>query len=116
MRSLRLFYNDRACTQGQVVIASRESQYKILHFHNGGLDKLEEIFEDWSLFAHHTDEVGILATFVMYTVVSWQFLWYGGLLYFCLNKNHIEFIKCNLPGAAGFEKTSEFSSCKDKNI
>ncbi|CAL1527055.1 unnamed protein product [Lymnaea stagnalis] len=56
MRSLRLFYNDRACTQGQVVIASRESQYKILHFHNGGLDKLAEIFEDWSLFAHQTDE------------------------------------------------------------
>ncbi|XP_059157121.1 TBC1 domain family member 16-like isoform X2 [Physella acuta] len=56
MRSLRLFYNDRACTQGQVVIASRESQYKILHFHNGGLDKLAEIFEDWSLFAHNIDE------------------------------------------------------------
>ncbi|KAH9504063.1 hypothetical protein Btru_067655 [Bulinus truncatus] len=56
MRSLRLFYNDTACTQGQVVIASRESQYKILHFHNGGLDKLAEIFEDWSMFAHQTDE------------------------------------------------------------
>ncbi|KAK0053142.1 TBC1 domain family member 16 [Biomphalaria pfeifferi] len=56
MRSLRLFYNDSACTQGQVVIASRESQYKILHFHNGGLDKLAEIFEEWSLFAQQTDE------------------------------------------------------------
>ncbi|XP_041364865.1 TBC1 domain family member 16-like isoform X2 [Gigantopelta aegis] len=51
MRSLRLFYSDQECTQGQVVIASRESQYKILHFHNGGLDKLAQIFEDWSLFA-----------------------------------------------------------------
>ncbi|GFR74313.1 TBC1 domain family member 16 [Elysia marginata] len=58
MRSLRLFYNDTACTQGQIVIASRESQYKILHFHNGGLDKLAEIFDDWSLFAQETDEVG----------------------------------------------------------
>ena len=57
MRSLRLFYNDTACTQGQIVIASRESQYKILHFHNGGLDKLAEIFDDWSLFAQETDEV-----------------------------------------------------------
>ncbi|RUS89710.1 hypothetical protein EGW08_002528 [Elysia chlorotica] len=56
MRSLRLFYNDAACTQGQIVIASRESQYKILHFHNGGLDKLAEIFDDWSLFAQETDE------------------------------------------------------------
>ncbi|BFZ02976.1 hypothetical protein BsWGS_06017 [Bradybaena similaris] len=61
MRSLRLFYSDQACTQGQVVIASRESQYKILHFHNGGLDKLAEIFEDWSLFAQETNEVMVLA-------------------------------------------------------
>ena len=57
MRSLRLFYNDEACTQGQIVIASRESQYKILHFHNAGLDKLAEIFDEWSLFAHETDQV-----------------------------------------------------------
>ena len=53
---MRLFYNDEACTCGQVVIASRESQYKILHFHNGGLNKLAEIFDDWSLFAHETDQ------------------------------------------------------------
>jgi hypothetical protein len=46
MRSLRLFYSDPECTRGQVVIASRESQYKILHFHTGGLDKLAEIFKD----------------------------------------------------------------------
>ncbi|GAB1597558.1 TBC1 domain family member 16-like isoform X1 [Argonauta hians] len=52
MRSLRLFYNDRECTRGQVVIASRESQYKILHFHHSGLDKLASIFEDWNLFAN----------------------------------------------------------------
>lgn len=51
MRSLRLFYSDPECTRGQVVIASRESQYKILHFHTGGLDKLAEIFKDWNLFA-----------------------------------------------------------------
>ncbi|CAG2216537.1 TBC1 domain family member 16 [Mytilus edulis] len=51
MRSLRLFYSDPECTKGQVVIASRESQYKILHFHTRGLDKLAEIFKDWNLFA-----------------------------------------------------------------
>ncbi|KAL8618789.1 hypothetical protein ACOMHN_000217 [Nucella lapillus] len=56
MRSLRLFYSDVACSIGQVVIASRESQYKILHFHNGGLDKLAEIFQEWSLFAQETDK------------------------------------------------------------
>lgn len=58
MRSLRLFYSDPFCTKGQVVIASRESQYKILHFHHGGLDKLAEIFEDWNLFAKMKDKVG----------------------------------------------------------
>lgn len=58
MRSLRLFYSDPFCTKGQVVIASRESQYKILHFHYGGLDKLAEIFEDWNLFAKMKDKVG----------------------------------------------------------
>ncbi|KYN28146.1 TBC1 domain family member 16 [Trachymyrmex cornetzi] len=40
MRSLRLFFADPACTCGQLVVASRESQYKILHFHHGGLDRL----------------------------------------------------------------------------
>ena len=57
MRSLRLFYTDSMCTMGQVVIASRESQYKILHFHHGGLDKLAEIFNDWNLFAKMKDKV-----------------------------------------------------------
>ena len=52
MRSLRVFYSNTENTQGQIVIASRESQYKILHFHYGGLDKLAEIFQDWSLFAN----------------------------------------------------------------
>ncbi|KAJ3600605.1 hypothetical protein NHX12_031585, partial [Muraenolepis orangiensis] len=47
MRSLRLFFSDEACTSGQLVIASRESQYKILHFHHAGLDKLAEVFHQW---------------------------------------------------------------------
>ncbi|KFV85278.1 TBC1 domain family member 16 [Struthio camelus australis] len=47
MRSLRLFFSDEACTCGQLVIASRESQYKIFHFHHGGLDKLSEVFQQW---------------------------------------------------------------------
>ncbi|KAJ4932748.1 hypothetical protein JOQ06_011163 [Pogonophryne albipinna] len=47
MRSLRLFFSDEACTSGQLVIASRESQYKILHFHHAGLDKLSEVFQQW---------------------------------------------------------------------
>ncbi|XP_012893196.1 PREDICTED: TBC1 domain family member 16 isoform X1 [Dipodomys ordii] len=47
MRSLRLFFSDDACTSGQLVVASRESQYKILHFHHGGLDKLCEVLQRW---------------------------------------------------------------------
>ncbi|XP_037259420.1 TBC1 domain family member 16 isoform X4 [Falco rusticolus] len=47
MRSLRLFFSDEACTCGQLVVASRESQYKIFHFHHGGLDKLSEVFQQW---------------------------------------------------------------------
>lgn len=45
MRSLRLFFNDNNCTSGQLVIASRESQYKILHFHYGGLDHLAQVIK-----------------------------------------------------------------------
>lgn len=41
------FCSDEACTSGQLVIASRESQYKILHFHHAGLDKLAEVFQQW---------------------------------------------------------------------
>ncbi|XP_075418431.1 TBC1 domain family member 16 isoform X2 [Tenrec ecaudatus] len=47
MRSLRLFFSDEACTSGQLVVASRESQYKVLHFHHGGLDKLTDVFQQW---------------------------------------------------------------------
>ncbi|XP_037664460.1 TBC1 domain family member 16 isoform X2 [Choloepus didactylus] len=47
MRSLRLFFSDEACTSGQLVVASRESQYKVLHFHHGGLDKLADVFQQW---------------------------------------------------------------------
>ncbi|XP_036268114.1 TBC1 domain family member 16 [Pipistrellus kuhlii] len=47
MRSLRLFFSDEACTSGQLVVASRESQYKVLHFHHGGLDKLAGALQRW---------------------------------------------------------------------
>lgn len=40
-------HSDEACTCGQLVVASRESQYKIFHFHHGGLDKVSEVFQQW---------------------------------------------------------------------
>uniref|UniRef100_A0A0N5C9Q2 Rab-GAP TBC domain-containing protein n=1 Tax=Strongyloides papillosus TaxID=174720 RepID=A0A0N5C9Q2_STREA len=49
MRSMRVFYSNSECTSGQLVIASRDGQYKILHFHHGGLDKLSCVFEQWNL-------------------------------------------------------------------
>ncbi|XP_056144638.1 TBC1 domain family member 16 isoform X2 [Lampris incognitus] len=63
MRSLRLFFSDEACTSGQLVIASRESQYKILHFHHAGLDKLAEVFQQWKCCreTHLKDQMRSLA-------------------------------------------------------
>ena len=62
MRSLRLFYCDDTPTSahgsGQLVIASCESQYKVLHFHNGGLDRLIEILNEWNLFAYEKSRKG----------------------------------------------------------
>ncbi|KAF6299896.1 TBC1 domain family member 16 [Rhinolophus ferrumequinum] len=59
MRSLRLFFSDEACTSGQLVVASRESQYKVFHFHHGGLDKLADVFQQWKYCAetHLKDQV-----------------------------------------------------------
>lgn len=53
MRSLRLFFSDTACTCGQLVVASRESQYKILHFHHGGLDHLAQVLHQWHSLLHN---------------------------------------------------------------
>lgn len=53
MRALRLFFNDDSCTSGQLVIASRESQYKILHFHYGGLDHLAQVLHQWHCLLHN---------------------------------------------------------------
>ncbi|CAG9584516.1 unnamed protein product [Danaus chrysippus] len=53
MRSLRLFFNDDNYTCGQLVVASRESQYKILHFHHGGLDHLAQVLHRWHTLLHN---------------------------------------------------------------
>lgn len=53
MRSLRLFFSDSNCTCGQLVVASRESQYKILHFHHGGLDHLAQVLHQWHSLLHN---------------------------------------------------------------
>uniref|UniRef100_A0A224Z6B0 RabGAP domain-containing protein n=1 Tax=Rhipicephalus zambeziensis TaxID=60191 RepID=A0A224Z6B0_9ACAR len=47
MRSLRLLFSNRECTCGQLVIASRESQYKIFHFHHGGLERLAPVLGEF---------------------------------------------------------------------
>lgn len=33
------------------MVASRESQYKVFHFHHGGLDKLSDVFQRWKYCA-----------------------------------------------------------------
>ncbi|VIO86092.1 Uncharacterized protein BM_BM17900 [Brugia malayi] len=49
MRSMRLFFTADDLTSGQFVIATWDSHYKILHFHHGGLDKLAQLLEQWSV-------------------------------------------------------------------
>nr|CAB3266829.1 TBC1 domain family member 16-like [Phallusia mammillata] len=47
MRSLRMFFSNDNCTNGELVIASKESQYKVLHFHCGGLDCIYAVLKEW---------------------------------------------------------------------
>ena len=47
MRSIRLFYSDERESCGQLVLASCECQYKIFHFHNGGLDRLASTLQSY---------------------------------------------------------------------
>ncbi|XP_077710635.1 TBC1 domain family member 16 isoform X2 [Canis aureus] len=70
MRSLRLFFSDEACTSGQLVIASRESQYKVFHFHHGGLDKLSDVFQQWKYCAetHLKDQVADEKTCMQFSI------------------------------------------------
>ncbi|XP_070779850.1 TBC1 domain family member 16 isoform X1 [Enoplosus armatus] len=79
MRSLRLFFSDEACTSGQLVIASRESQYKILHFHHAGLDKLAEVFQQWKCCRETQlkDQVGLQSKILLWHLVL---LRNGGIL------------------------------------
>ena len=47
MKAMKLFLTDREGNSGQLVISSLESQYKVFHFHHGGIDKLATVFESW---------------------------------------------------------------------
>nr|XP_023507642.1 TBC1 domain family member 16 isoform X3 [Equus caballus] len=70
MRSLRLFFSDEACTSGQLVVASQESQYKVFHFHHGGLDKLSDVFQQWKYCAetHLKDQVADEKTCMRFSI------------------------------------------------
>ncbi|XP_040100692.1 TBC1 domain family member 16 isoform X4 [Oryx dammah] len=70
MRSLRLFFSDEACTSGQLVVASRESQYKVFHFHHGGLDKLPDVLQQWKYCAetHLKDQVADEKTCMQFSI------------------------------------------------
>ncbi|XP_048466813.1 TBC1 domain family member 16-like isoform X2 [Rhincodon typus] len=62
--------SDEACTCGQLVIASRESQYKIFHFHHGGLDKLSEVFQQWKYCTetHQRDQVSDVKACMQFSI------------------------------------------------
>lgn len=48
MKAMKLFLTDREGNSGQLVISSLENQYKVFHFHHGGIDKLASVFESWN--------------------------------------------------------------------
>jgi len=50
MRSLRLYFRNEGWTTGEMVIASKDAQYKILHFHDGGLDCVAAVLKEWQNF------------------------------------------------------------------
>lgn len=57
MKSLRLFFSEtdslatnlttESNSTGQLVIAGRDGQFKVFHFHFGGMDKLVSVLEEW---------------------------------------------------------------------
>jgi len=49
MRSVSAYFRNEKCTNGELVICSHDSVYKILHFHSGGLDLLIKVLHDWKL-------------------------------------------------------------------
>ena len=49
MRSIRIYFRNDACSCGELVIATHESQYKVLHFHYGGLNSIAAILNDWKV-------------------------------------------------------------------
>lgn len=70
MRSLRLFFNDDSCTSGQLVIASRESQFKILHLHHGGLDHLAQVLHQWHCVLHNIKLAPGMCGFFILTITA----------------------------------------------
>lgn len=94
MRSLRLFFADSACTCGQLVVASRESQYKILHFHHGGLDRLAATLHQWHQLLYprldaDTEEtlpyryvIILVYDYIYYFNVYYLYIYNAGILWF----------------------------------
>lgn len=49
MKTVKLFYSSiHGMDAGQFVIGSHNNEYKVFHFHNGGLNKLAHIFDLWN--------------------------------------------------------------------
>ncbi|CAG9534135.1 unnamed protein product [Cercopithifilaria johnstoni] len=69
MRSMYLFFTANNLTSGQFIIATWDSQYKILHFHHSGLDKLAQILKQWNDIKTKAIKNGLSST-----IPDWQFL------------------------------------------
>ncbi|XP_065181479.1 TBC1 domain family member 16-like [Sycon ciliatum] len=49
MRSVKIFFNNDDRASGQLVVASPNKQFRVLHFHHGGLPGLQKALEDWPM-------------------------------------------------------------------
>ena len=47
MKSLKLFFDEEDASSGQFVVGNHENHYKVFHFHHGGLNRVNQILQDW---------------------------------------------------------------------
>ena len=59
MKTLKLFYEEEDPTCGQFVIGNFENHYKVFHFHHGGLERINQILDDWNWCASENNHEDI---------------------------------------------------------
>jgi len=69
MEIIRIFYHtdeNGFITKGEMVISSKDRNFKVFHFRNGGLSELINIFRSWKYFNHQMHRASHQHTFTIY--------------------------------------------------